>query len=414
MNKLSHHTDVIVIGAGPAGSVATAKLLQRGYRVIVLEKQRFPRFVIGESLLPKCMEALSEVGFFELLEARGYQVKRRVQFLRDNAICWFNFDEQYSQGWTWTWQVPRSDFDKTLADEIARRGADVRYEHSVIDVDIAEEGCMVRAVDQFDEKLDFTARYVIDASGYGRVLPRLLQLDAPIMENPKAAIYCHFTDQHRPDGDPGTQSTFVIHRQDVWTWSIPFSDGITSVGFVGNPDYIDGFYHEDRLQFMRALIDDVPYMKSRFGDQQDLIPVQYIKAYGVSSRDIVGPGYIIAGNSNDFIDPVFSSGVTFATESGLCAGHLVANHLDGKEVDWQKEYVDHMKQGIDTFRTYVNEWYDGALQDIFFYSNKEQNIDIKRKICSVLAGYVWDQTNPFVGPKRQRALDTLSKIIHLF
>ena len=131
---MSFNTDILIIGAGPAGTVAAAAAHQQGHQVTILEKQKFPRFIIGESLLPKCMEHLEEVGMIDLLSKRQYQIKRGVQFLRGDEVCWFNFNDQYTDGWTWTWQVPRDDFDTVLAEEVERRGVDIRYQHTVIDV----------------------------------------------------------------------------------------------------------------------------------------------------------------------------------------------------------------------------------------------------------------------------------------
>jgi hypothetical protein len=107
-----------------------------------------------------------------------------------------------------------------------------------------------------------------------------------------------------------------------------------------------------------------------------------------------GKGFALTGNSSEFLDPVFSSGVAFATESGMLSAKLIARQLQGESVDWEREYSDYMKRGIGVFSTYVKEWYTGNLQTLFFH--EPANEDVKRQICAVLAGYVWDETNPFV------------------
>src|SRR6478609_4178410 len=114
--------DVLVIGAGPAGTVAAAMINKEGFKVKIVEKQKFPRFVIGESLLPRCMEHLNEAGFLDAVKAQGFQEKFGAKFVRGKQIADFNFSDQFSEGWKWTWQVPRGVFDKTLADEAARQG----------------------------------------------------------------------------------------------------------------------------------------------------------------------------------------------------------------------------------------------------------------------------------------------------
>ena len=260
----------------------------------------------------------------------------------------------------------------------------------------------------------WNAKFIIDASGFGRVLPRLMGLGRPLGDEPKSSIFSHFHDTHRPEGDDGTQGTFVVHKKDVWTWIIPFADGRASVGFVGNPEYIRSFDEEDKAHQLLNMIQDVPYLANRFKGQKPIRPTQMIHAYAVTSTEMVGPGYVIAGHSSEFLDPVFSSGVTFATESGLKAGKLASRQLSGEDVDWQTEYVQHMKQGLNTFKTYVDSWYEGTLQDMFFYSNNNFNAGIKQKICSVLAGYVWDMTNPYVSDKRERALESINRLMRIY
>ncbi len=406
--------DILIIGAGPSGTVAAAAAHARGFKVKIVEKQVFPRFIIGESLLPKCMEHFEEVGLLEILKQQNYQIKRGVRFLRDDKICWFNFAEQYSPSWSWTWQVPRAHFDKVLADEVQRRGVEIEYEAEVVNVQMTGTNSKTTVINRDGVTTYIDARYLIDASGYGRVLPRLFGLTRDNDAPPRLAIFGHFSDNARAEGPDGNQITFVIHKKDVWVWTIPFSNGQASVGFVGNPTYLEQFKQEDNNLHLRQLINHVSYSRERFKQEQVIFPATSIKAYTVSTSQLFGPGYVICGNSSEFIDPVFSSGVTFATESGLLAAKLVSRTLKGENVDWQNEYTGHMKQGADTFRTYVDEWYEGDLQDIFFYANANANQTIKRQICSVLAGNVWDMSNPFVGPKRERALSSVAKIIKLY
>jgi 2-polyprenyl-6-methoxyphenol hydroxylase-like FAD-dependent oxidoreductase len=124
----TEQVDVLVIGAGPAGTVAASIVNKAGYKVKIVEKMKFPRFVIGESLLPRCMEALEEAGFLDAVKAKGFQDKSGAKFVKDGVICDYSFSDQFTKGWTWTWQVPRADFDKTLADTVEQMGVPVSYE----------------------------------------------------------------------------------------------------------------------------------------------------------------------------------------------------------------------------------------------------------------------------------------------
>src|ERR1700712_3176377 len=123
--------DVLVIGAGPAGTVAASIINKAGFTVKIVEKQKFPRFVIGESLLPRCMEALEEAGFLDAVKEKGFQEKFGAKFVKNGKICDYIFADQFTAGWNWTWQVPRADFDKTLADEVEKMGVPVCYETAV-------------------------------------------------------------------------------------------------------------------------------------------------------------------------------------------------------------------------------------------------------------------------------------------
>ncbi|CAN0471979.1 unnamed protein product, partial [Phaeothamnion confervicola] len=132
-------TDVLVIGAGPAGSIAAAIVHKAGFRVHVVEKEKFPRFVIGESLLPRCMEVLEEGGFIDALKAKNFQQKFGAKFLKNDRIADFNFSDQFSEGWTWTWQVPRAEFDQTLAEVIQQRGIPVEFQTTVTALEFFED-----------------------------------------------------------------------------------------------------------------------------------------------------------------------------------------------------------------------------------------------------------------------------------
>ncbi len=126
--------DILIIGAGPSGSVAAAYLHEKGYTVKVVEKNKFPRFVIGESLIPRCMEHFDAVGLVDCIKEKGFEVKEGARFMQDDVVCEFDFSKKFTEGWNWTWQVPRADFDKTLTDELQKRGVDVDFEKEVIAV----------------------------------------------------------------------------------------------------------------------------------------------------------------------------------------------------------------------------------------------------------------------------------------
>jgi flavin-dependent dehydrogenase len=184
-----------------------------------------------------------------------------------------------------------------------------------------------------------------------------------------------------------------VHQHAVWIWIIPFSNGITSLGFVGDPSFFEK-YPGNTEQQLRALIASEPYLKERFKDIEFLFEPRVLESWSSTTDRFFGEGFVLTGNVTEFLDPVFSSGVTLATVSSQIAGKLVVEKLNGRQIDWENEYMKIMMQGVDTFRSYVMAWYEGTLDTIFFADN--QDALIKSQICSVLAGYVWDLANPYV------------------
>lgn len=402
--------DVVVIGAGPSGAVAASWLKLNGYQVLVLEKETFPRFQIGESLLPCCMSHLEAAGLLDAVKAQNFQVKSGAGFLRESQQFEFYFDDQYTENaWTWTWQVKRADFDLALITETERKGVPVRFRCEVTAVRNSTD---LQEVDYTDEHGDLhtvRARFIIDASGYGRVLPRLFDLSRPSRFTARGAVFSHLDDSKRTD--KASRNIFVhsFDNNRSWIWAIPFSDHTTSVGIVGDRDYISDLAENGGAKY-KAFIQSFPDLQGRFDTSHFRFEPRAILGYSVGVKQMFGPGFVLAGNSTEFLDPIFSSGVTFATASGLLSAKMVHKHLSGQQVDWKTEYEDVVQKGIDVFRSYVTGWYNGDFQTIIFADRVDPLI--KKQICSVLAGYVWDETNPFV-KKHETILGTLAQVIRL-
>ena len=385
--------DVLVIGAGPSGTVAASIVNKAGFNVKIVEKMKFPRFVIGESLLPRCMEALTEAGFVEAVKEKKFQEKFGAKFVKDGKICDYYFADQFTEGWTWTWQVPRGEFDKTLADTVEKMGVPVSYETTVTDIKFKGSNSITTVVDAQGNTSQIEARFIIDGSGYGRVIPKLFNMDRPSNLPPRKALFTHTVDVNRSMSDEPNRITIVVHEPGVWIWIIPFSSGITSLGFVGNPEFFDK-YEGNTEQQLRALIASQPYLCERFKDAKFVFEPKVLQSWSSTTDKFYGEGFVLTGNVTEFLDPVFSSGVTLATVSSQMAGNLVIQKLNGRDVDWDNEYMQPMMQGVNTFRSYVMAWYEGTLDTIFF--SEDQDESIKSQICSVLAGYVWDINNPYV------------------
>ena len=401
--------DVLVIGAGPSGTVAAAIVKKAGFSVKIVEKLKFPRFVIGESLLPRCMEALDEAGFLEAVGEKNFQQKFGAKFVKNGVICDYSFADQFTEGWSWTWQVPRADFDKTLADTVEKKGVPVQYETTVTGIRFNGTDSITTVVDKEGRQSEIEARFIIDGSGYGRVIPKLFNMERPSNLVPRKAMFAHTVDVNRSMADEPNRITIVVHKPGVWIWIIPFSTGITSLGFVGNPEFFSELEGTDEEKF-RALIESEPYLADRFRNVELVFQPRILESWSATTDKFYGNGFVLTGNVTEFLDPIFSSGVTLATVSSQRAAHLVIRTLNGEKVDWEKEYMEPVMQGVNTFRSYVMSWYDGTLDKIFFAKKPDQ--EIKKKICSVLAGYVWDMKNPYVS-EHGTALKKLDRLVDL-
>lgn len=406
------HYDVLVIGAGPSGTVAASFLKNQGYSVLIVEKQEFPRYVIGESLLPLSMRHFEKTGLLPALEAQNFEVKAGALFIKNGTEFRISFDDNFTPGWTWAWQVPRSQFDKILADETEKNGVVINYKSTLQSIDFSDPNLVKFRMELLDTFEDATAKFVIDSSGYGGVLTKMLDIPLHVSPTSNMAVYAKLNDDTRDKYATPMQISFDILETDLWLWVIPFHNGNTSLGFVGNKKYFEGFKNEgtDITEEFQKMFNRSAKFKERFQGRKLLFEPKVHADYSRSSEKFFGHRYVLTGNTTEFLDPVFSSGVAFATESGYTAAQLVDKQLKGEKVDWQKEYVEHLEHGIDVFRTYVREWYTGDLQKIFFHVNI--NPLMKKQLTSVLAGYVWDKTNPFVR-KHKTIINTLAQVVDI-
>ncbi len=401
--------DVLVIGAGPAGSISAALLARRGYRVLVLERQKFPRFSIGESLLACSMEMLEEAGMVEAVMARNFQFKNGAVFDRDGEYSEFNFAEKSSPGYPFTFQVPRADFDATLAGEAARQGAEIRYEVEITAVDFSGERPRVTSRAADGETEVHEPRFVLDASGFGRTLPKLLDLHRPSAFPARAAIFTHVRDGAVSGAFDRQKIRIGIHptEHEVWSWLIPFSNGTASVGVVSSIEHHRARTGTPEEQFWQALRAE-PRLHALLTTATTLRPVGEIIGYSATVTKLHGRHFALLGNAAEFLDPVFSSGVTIAMKSASLAAATLDRQLRGESVDWDRDFAEPLMYGVETFRSFVAGWYDGSLQDVIFFPRQQPAI--RRMICSVLAGYVWDPENPYTGPKSGRRLRALAEV----
>jgi flavin-dependent dehydrogenase len=396
---------VVVIGAGPSGAIAAALLKRQGHDVLIIERQLFPRFSIGESLLAHCLDFIDEAGMLEAVEAAGFQKKNGAAFARGDQYSAFDFGETFSKGRPTTLQVQRADFDKLLADQAELQGVEIRYLEEIVSADFDGPQPVLRVRREDGSEYAVRAGFVLDASGYGRVLPRLLDLEAPSGFPVRQAVFTHIEDHIESppfDREKILISSHPVHS-DIWFWSIPFSNGRCSLGVVASAErFADK--PQDLDACLRAFIDETPQLKNVLKNAVWDTPARTIGGYSANVKTLHGKGFALLGNAAEFLDPVFSSGVTIAMRSASMAAGVLNRQLRGESVDWETEFAIPLKRGVSTFRAYVEGWYDGSLQDVIYYPDSQP--EVRGMICSILAGYAWDERNPFVSePKRRlRAL----------
>ena len=393
---------VVVIGAGPSGAIASALLQRKGHDVLVLERQNFPRFSIGESLLSHCLDFVEEAGMLPAVEAAGFQTKHGAAFAWGERYTDFDFREKFTEGKGSTYQVLRADFDKVLADDAVRQGVEIRYEEEIIGADFSgERPCLtVRRLSDGHE-YQVSCAFVLDGSGYGRVLPRFLELDLPSDFPVRQALFTHIEDRIDDPAFDRLKILITTHPEmrDVWFWTIPFSNGRCSLGVVAGANRY-AQRTPDLEACLRQFVAETPSLSRVLNNAVWDTPVRALGGYAANVKRLHGPGFALLGNAAEFLDPVFSSGVTIAMRSASMAAGLLHRQLSGETVDWEKQFAIPLKRGVDTFRAYVEGWYDGSFQDVIYYPHATN--DIRRMISSILAGYAWDEQNPYVAEPRRR------------
>ena len=410
MTQKTENTQVLIIGAGPSGAVAAALLRQQGRQVLMLERETFPRFSIGESLLPQSMVYIEAAGLLRDVVEAGFQHKNGAAFEWAGHCAQFDFRDKFSPGWGTTYQVQRANFDQVLARGAARMGAQIRYRHEVLAVEPGKSPRVLARTPE-GEEYSITADFILDASGFARLLPRLLKLETPSDLPVRGAIFTHVRDRIPVDGGFDRNKILITtHPQhiDVWFWTIPFSNGCCSLGVVAEPDFLDRYQGSDMAR-LQALVEEVPNLRGLLKNAEwNVLPARRIIGYSANVSALCGPGYALLGNAGEFLDPVFSSGVTIAFKSAQLAADCLQRQYAGEPVDWEANFAAPLRLGVDTFRRFVHGWYSGGLQKIIHHPNQQP--DLRRMICSILAGYAWDTDNPYVDDPNGRRLRTLEEL----
>lgn len=396
-------SDVLIIGAGPAGTVAAAMLAREGLSSTIIERAVFPRFAIGESLLPQSTQSLADAGLLEAVKAAGFQPKNGATVEQDGRSVALQFG---NGGLAGTWQVERARFDSVLADAAQAAGARIRFGEQIESLEVAPGACRAETRDADGATRLYGSDFILDASGAGRVLPRHLDLNRPVDAPPRAAIFAHAEDRISDPAFDRHKSLLSLHpeREGVWYWLISFPRR-ASVGVVGPLDMLSG-PGEGEARF-HAWVAENPHVSRLLKNARWEAPVREMRAYAASVSRLQGPGYALLGNAGEAVDPIFSSGVTLAMRSAVLAARLLRREYDGGHADWNEEFEKPLRHGAGVFNAFIESWYRGELQKILFSPNRPESVF--QQILSVLAGHVWDGDNPYT-TQTARRLSTLARL----
>jgi geranylgeranyl reductase family protein len=385
----SASADVVVIGGGPAGSAAATLLAQKGYAVTLFERDTFPRFHIGESLIPHTYDVIRRLGLLDAMRQSHFTKKYSVQFVSQHGRLSepFHFDQHDPSKRSQTWQVRRSEFDQMLLDNARRHGASVFEETRVLEIlfdGTRAVGVRVRGTDGVEREV--RAKVVVDASGQSSLILHKLGLREwdPVLK--KAAVWTYWKGARREPGNDGG-ATLVLQTQGKagWFWYIPLHDDITSVGVVSSAEYL--FSGRASRELEDVYFEEVgrcPGLQPLLAGAERCDIFRAQKEYSYRSTKAAGDGWVLVGDAFGFLDPLYSSGVLLALTSAAMAADAVGDALAIGDVSearlrrWEADYV----KGMDRMRRLVCEFYDG----LNFGRLVRRHPDKKGLITDVLIG----------------------------
>lgn len=390
MNK--RNFDCVVIGAGPGGSTAAAIVAEQGHSTLLVERDKMPRFHVGESLMPECYWIFDRLGVTQEMERIAFTRKNGVQFVSSDdretqPFIFSDFDDRPSAV---TWHVNRDQFDQMLYDTAFNRGATCMDQTRVIEMDLRQKGHhKLRLATADGKEFDVSARVVIDSSGQSSLIANRLGLKEYYPDLKKAAIWTYYENAARNGGE-NPEVTCILHTEskEAWFWYIPLADGTVSVGLVGDNEFLlrRGGSPE---QTYETELKNCKGLQRRLVDATRVSRHHVAKEFSYITKQRAGEGWVLVGDAGGFIDPIYSSGVFLALRSGLLAGEAVSEGLYSNDVSARQlgKWVEEFDSGVHWIRKLVRAFYTPEFSFGGFMKAFPQHAG---NLTDLLVGRVWE------------------------
>jgi flavin-dependent dehydrogenase len=364
-NGSSRASNVVVIGGGPAGSTAATLIAQHGHHVQLFERERFPRFHIGESLIPETYWVLKRLNMLPKMRASAFVKKYSVQFVNAKGKLSepFYFMDHKPHECSQTWQVLRSEFDQLMLENAREQGVDVQQGVRVLDVLFdGERAVGVRIAKEDGAQQELPTDVVIDASGQSSMIANRFKLRQMDPQLKKAALWTYYEGAYRDSGrDEGATLVIQTTGKEGWFWYIPLHRNIVSVGVVASIEYLFEGRGGDQEKIYLEEIERCPAVRQRVAIGKRVAEFRATRDYSYRSSRAAGDGWVLVGDAFGFLDPLYSSGVLLALKSGQLAADAVVEGLErgdlsGKQLGkWGPDFI----KGMERMRRLVCEYYDG-------------------------------------------------------